>query len=191
MNSPTALSGRELTREIASALQKVNQQTIKKALKIAKIHPTGSSKTSLIQAFEEAVLRYGVGELISRMNRRLMKQTCKVLEIDNVRQKMLADAIHRIGLVEFLANKCDVMLLKEYYRILGLDDELKKAFWEKGSQEIEREIADEVMLQGTEHFFRRMPIELVKVHDFFSETMSLDTVYEESDHFFRCEGILS
>lgn len=162
MLAASSASRSELTKEISQALQNVNQQTIKKALKIAKTHAIGSSKVSAIHAFEDAVMRYGISELVAKMNRQLMKQTCKLLEIDNVRQKALADAIHRIGIVEFLANKCDVMLLKEYSRILGLADELNQAFWEKGSQEIEREIADEVMLQGAERFFRRMPTDLVK-----------------------------
>jgi hypothetical protein len=186
-------SRRELTREISSALQNVNHQTIKRALKIAKVHPTVSTKASLIQAFEEAVMRYGIGEFVSKMNRRLMKQTCKALQIADVRQKTLIDAIHRMGIVEFLANHCDVMLLKEYSRILGLSSDPNEHFCEKGSQEIEREIADEVMLQGTERFFRRMPLDLVNVrqlslslssssHQFFSSLLSF---FSHITHYYK------
>ncbi len=161
--SPAAIKNRELTKEISAALQNVNINTIKAALKVGKVNPTSNAKAALIQNFEDVVIKQGISEFVSRLQRKTLKITCRACEIENPRQRALADEILRIGIADFLAIKCEVNLLREFGRVLGLDKDPVVKYLDKSATDLEREIADEIMLIGMEHFLKKMPLELVKV----------------------------
>lgn len=161
--SAAAIKNRELTKEISAALQNVNINTIKAALKVGKFNPTSNAKAALIQNFEDVVIKQGISEFVSRLQRKTLKITCRACEIENPRQRALADEILRVGIADFLSLKCDVNLLREFGKVLGLDKDPVVKYLDKSATDLEREIGDEIMLIGMEHFLRKMPLELVKV----------------------------
>lgn len=158
-----AIKNRELTKEVSAALQNVNINTIKAALKVGKFNPTSNAKAALIQNFEDCIIKQGISEFVSRLQRKTLKITCRACEIENPRQRALADEILRIGISDFLSIKCEVNLLREFGRVLGLDKDPVVKYLDKTATELEKEIADEIMLIGMEHFLRKMPLELIKV----------------------------
>ena len=161
--SAAAIKNRELTKEISAAFQNVNINTIKAALKVGKINPTSNAKAALIQNFEDVVIKQGISEFVSRLQRKTLKITCRACEIENPRQRALADEILRIGIADFLNVKCEVNLLREFGKVLGLDKDPVVKYLDKSATDLEKEIADEIMLVGMEHLLKKMPLELVKV----------------------------
>lgn len=111
---------RELTPEISVALSSLTTPLLARLVKVLKC-PTSGSRVSLIEAFQDAVIRSGVKTLVARLTRNLLKKVSHVCNVPTPKQRLLLDAILRIGLPVFLHEKCDVPMFVEFCAVLGLD----------------------------------------------------------------------
>jgi hypothetical protein len=153
---------REVTKEIASALAAVSPNVIRELLKALK-YPTIGTKPSMIQTIEDVIMKHGIHLLLSKFKKVSIKQIALLLDCEP-KQRAIQDIIVKHGLPAFLQQKCDVKLLQECCQMLGLDagaafDTASTA--EKNSEDLEREVADEVMLMGTDEMLRSLPLPVV------------------------------
>lgn len=153
---------REVTKEIALGFGLVSPNVVRDVLKALK-YPTIGTKTAMVQNVEDIVMKHGIHLLLSKMKKLTLKQISLLLDCEP-KQRAIQDIIVKHGLPAFLQQKCDVKLLQECCRLLGLD--LGSAFdsasrEEKTSEDLEREIADEVMLMGTDEMLRSLPLHVL------------------------------
>lgn len=111
---------RELTPEISFAFASISTPLLARLIKVLKC-PTSGSRTSLIEAFQDSVIRCGVKILVSRLTRQILKRVSVACNVPSPKQRLLLDAILRIGLPVFLHEKCDVPMFVEFCAVLGLD----------------------------------------------------------------------
>lgn len=153
---------REVTKEIATGFGLATPNVIRDVLKALKLPPIGT-KNSMIQAIEDTVMKHGIQLFLAKFKKQTLKQIGLMLEVEP-KIRTILDIIMTHGLPAFLQQKCDVKLLQECCRMLGLDPGSaldSSSTVAKTSEELEREIADEVMLMGTDEMLRSLPLNVL------------------------------
>lgn len=211
---------RELTVEIGAGMSLLSIQLLTRIARLMKLPAAlaAPNKGTIIEAFQDLVIRSGVKLLVSQMTRATMKRISLVFGLPNTKQRNIVDHILRVGLPVFLHEKCDVPLFVDFCGILGLEagkyvdpssdpnssanhdpnppyitynrthglllstnpvdgsfiaepapeDEEENdptlrsnshaSFLAKSSAELERELADEIMLMGMEDLLRSLTV---------------------------------
>lgn len=114
---------RELTVEIGAGMSVLSMPLLGRVARLMKLPSinSASTKVSIIEAFQDLVIRSGVKILVSRMTRATMKRISLNFGLPNTKQRNIVDHIIRIGLPTFLHEKCDVPLFLDLCAILGLE----------------------------------------------------------------------
>jgi hypothetical protein len=143
------------THELEEAGQKVSLETLKESLRANGGNPD-SKKPVVLVRIGDKVIEIGIEVFLDSVEDEWINQACKAAKISDGRgakTRLYDNIVNDLGLDKFL-TVCPVALLKEFCRILLLEEGTRDS--------MAQQITDEIMLTGTKRFFHTLPPPLLK-----------------------------
>jgi hypothetical protein len=147
------------TDEIAKTITLLNTETIKDALKQSGSKASGQ-KQQLVKHYETAVMDVGIEKFVERLNPEQIEMTAKLLSVEKGENQTLKEALVEAAQskgVDHLLGTSDMEMLRVFSTAMGLE-------LSEDKKEMEKQIADEVMLTGMEGFLNKLNQAVLKKH---------------------------
>jgi len=168
-SEPQNMTSRE-TRELEETVQKIDVEALKKSLEMN----TGDSKgkkSAIVQGIGNKVLELGIQGFVKALQSKWVRDTWEVVKhhaADKAakapRKQDLAELILQMGL-EYFLQECNLDLLNHFSSVLLLEQSTKEG--------MVSQIADEIMLTGTNGFLHNLSVPLLKQ---WCQSLSVKTV---------------
>jgi len=144
-------------KEINKAVSKLDIDLVKKSLTLDYGDISGTDQ-EVIKKFENAVELTGIKEFMRSMDNTQMDSAVQSLSLtlDDETQKrnVLETTIQELGLDAFF-KRCDKPILMKFCENLGLQETKEK-------NDMEEQLADEVILTGMKAFLNKLPLSILK-----------------------------
>jgi len=142
------------TAEIEKAIANLEEPTLKSTLTAVDADNSGD-RSALVKKYQQAVLAIGRISFVSKLRPEDVATGTTAVGVEGKKEDFENFLVGDGGL-EVLLSKSSDDLLKKFCSTLGLDEAPREA--------MEKQIADEIMLTGTEQFLNKLSVQLLKEH---------------------------